>query len=64
MAGCVNDGWSILIHICQATAGDWFKAWENVERLPDEVYLTAGGNGHSKSNTLWYIATRPSEIEI
>jgi hypothetical protein len=27
--------------------------------LPKSVFESAGGNGHSRSNTLWYLATRP-----
>ena len=57
--GCTNMGWRILVFSCQATLGDWVNAWKNVEKLNDDVYESAGGNGHSKSNTLWYIATRP-----
>lgn len=61
-ASCMTEGWSILIYCCQATIGDWRSAWSNVERLPDSVYESAGGNGHSKSNTLWWIATRPDAL--
>ncbi|CAM9341217.1 unnamed protein product, partial [Phaeothamnion confervicola] len=42
----------------QAIAGDWRGAWEMVSALPEDVYHTAGGNGHSRSNSLWFIATR------
>lgn len=57
--GCAKDGWSILVFVCEATIGRWESAWKHVEELPDEVYFTAGGNGHSKANTLYHIATRP-----
>jgi hypothetical protein len=30
-----------------------------VKELPDDSFENAGGNGHSRSNTIWYIATRP-----
>jgi hypothetical protein len=56
---CERDGWSILVLSTQATAGDWRGAWEGLNALDDSVYDSAGGNGHSRSNTLWYIATRP-----
>ncbi len=29
-------------------------------QLPESVFESAGGSGHSLSNTLWYIYTRPS----
>jgi hypothetical protein len=28
--------------------------------LPDESFTNAGGDGHSRTNTLWYVATRPA----
>jgi hypothetical protein len=39
--------------------GNWEDAWNGVMQLPPAVFDTAGGNGHSLSNTLWYIGTRP-----
>jgi hypothetical protein len=60
--GCKSDGWSILIFACMATIGQWKEAWSNVESISDDVYSTAGGNGHSKTNTLWYISTRPHNL--
>ena len=56
---CTNEGWSITVLTLHATLGDVHKAWAGVDKLSDDVFTTAGGNGHSRSNTLWYIATRP-----
>ena len=58
-AACEDDGWSVLVLASQATAGDWRGAWRGAARLDDSVFDAAGGNGHSRTNTLWYIATRP-----
>jgi hypothetical protein len=55
---CESEGWSILIYTCQATLGQWKEAWTNMNAINDTVFDHAGGNGHSRSNTLWYIATR------
>jgi hypothetical protein len=35
------------------------EAAMNVKDLPDESFENAGGNGQSRSNTIWYISTRP-----
>ncbi len=56
---CIQQGWSIVIYTSLAEIGDWHTAWEGVKALDPSVYESAGGNGHSVSNTLWYIATRP-----
>jgi hypothetical protein len=56
---CVEQGWSIIIYTSLATIGQWKEAWEGVKALDPLVYDSAGGNGHSATNTLWYIATRP-----
>jgi len=42
-----------------ATIGKWGEAWEGITKLDPNVFEGAGGNGHSLTNTLWYIATRP-----
>lgn len=56
---CKSEGWSVLVEACKSTGGDWKGAWKNIMKLPDSVYISAGGNGHSKTNTLWFVATRP-----
>jgi len=56
---CVSEGWSIQINSILATIGHVQEAVEATLKLPSSVYEHPGGNGHSKSNTLWYITTRP-----
>eukprot|EP00934_Nitzschia_sp_Nitz4_P007844 Nitzschia sp. Nitz4//scaffold27_size158506//61224//64947//NITZ4_002597-RA/size158506-processed-gene-0.15-mRNA-1//1//CDS//3329545479//7834//frame0 len=56
---CSESGWAILQLATLATVGYPDEAVSRMKELPDEGYENAGGNGHSKSNTLWYIATRP-----
>ena len=56
---CTNQGWVVLQLAILATVGHADVAAGRVEGLSNEVYDEAGGNGHSKTNTLWYIATRP-----
>jgi hypothetical protein len=54
-----QNSWSMLVHCAQAINGDWKKAWEGVAALPQDAFEGAGGDGHSLTNTLWFIATRP-----
>jgi endo-1,3(4)-beta-glucanase len=57
---CAEQGWSISIAACKAELGEWQDAKREVLALTPDVFESAGGNGHSLSNTLWYIATRAS----
>jgi endoglucanase Acf2 len=57
---CESEGWSVLVITSQATIGEWKAAWKALNSLNSDVFDGAGGNGHSRSNTLWYIATRPA----
>ena len=56
---CTQSGWSILQLAVLATIGYASEAAMKMKELPDESFENAGGNGHSRSNTIWYIATRP-----
>lgn len=56
---CTISGWSILQLAVLATVGYSSEAAVNVKDLPNESFENAGGNGHSRSNTIWYISTRP-----
>jgi hypothetical protein len=49
----------MLVHCAQAINGDWQKAWKGVSALQQDAFEGAGGDGHSLTNTLWFIATRP-----
>lgn len=40
-----------------------FPRWEDgrdgILALPDDAFETAGGNGHSRTSMLWFVANRP-----
>ena len=55
---CVMQGWSTLSWGAAAVLGGCNVAWDHVSHLPASVYDTDGGNGQSKTNALWWIATR------
>lgn len=58
---CEENGWSILQLAMLATVGHPRLAADLVAALPAEVvFESAGGNGHSETNTIWYCASRPS----
>ena len=57
-ASCRSQGWSILQYAILACVGHRELAAQKAIDLPPEVFNSAGGNGHSLTNTLWYIATR------
>jgi endo-1,3(4)-beta-glucanase len=59
---CTTSGWSILQLAILATVGYKEEAAMRVRELPDESFTNAGGNGHSRTNTLWYISTRPEVV--
>ncbi|GMH53169.1 hypothetical protein TrLO_g11715 [Triparma laevis f. longispina] len=56
---CQDQGWAVLLRGIQATIGDVDGAINEVLELKDDVYVSAGGNGQSRTNTIWYISTRP-----
>jgi hypothetical protein len=56
---CTESGWAILQLAILATIGYAEEAGMRVEELPNDSFENAGGNGQSRTNTLWYIATRP-----
>lgn len=56
---CMREGWSVVIYTSMATTGRWKEAWKATMALSPAVFDSAGANGHSLTNTLWYIATRP-----
>lgn len=58
---CVSSGWSIQKLALLATGGHSDLAFEEAKGLISDVFDTPGGNGHSMTNTLWYIATRPTD---
>lgn len=56
---CTESGWGVLQLAVLATVGYRDEAAARVALLPDESFTNAAGNGHSRTNSLWYIATRP-----
>lgn len=57
--GCVDEGWAILLYAVLAELGHADLAMEKTLALSDDVFTSAGGSGHSLTNTLWYIGSRP-----
>jgi endoglucanase Acf2 len=55
---CIENGWSILQAGLLATAGDRIGALEQALQVPDFVFETDGGMGNSRTNTIWFVATR------
>lgn len=55
---CTESGWVVLQLATLATVGYADEAAERVNQVPDESFENAGGNGQSRTNTIWYIATR------
>lgn len=60
---CREQGWSVLQYAMLSTVGHRDLALKKAKLLPASVFESAGGNGHSMTNTLWYIATRPNVAE-
>jgi endo-1,3(4)-beta-glucanase len=60
---CEKSGWSILELAVLATVGHQNLATERALKVPSTVFESAGGNGHSLTNTLWFIATREQLTE-
>lgn len=56
---CLESGWAVLIYACLSSTGHWREAWQGLNSLQPEYFEDAGGNGHSLTNSLWYVATRP-----
>lgn len=60
---CTENGWSILQAGLLATAGQPKEALQQALAVPDAVFETLGGMGNSRTNTIWYIATRKAVAE-
>mmetsp|Transcript_20623 Transcript_20623/g.31542 ORF Transcript_20623/g.31542 Transcript_20623/m.31542 type:complete len:1162 (-) Transcript_20623:344-3829(-) len=56
---CEEQGWSILGYCVLAEVGHADLAFQKALKVPHDVFDSAGGDGHSMTNTLWYISTRP-----
>lgn len=60
---CTESGWAILQLAILATVGYSDEAAMRMKELPDNSFENAGGNGQSRTNTLWYISTRPEVLK-
>jgi Glycosyl hydrolase family 81 C-terminal domain len=56
---CTTSGWSVYQLAILATIGYAGEAAMRVKELPNDSFENAGGNGNSRTNTIWYIGTRP-----
>jgi hypothetical protein len=56
---CTDSGWSVLQVSMLATVGHPMLALDQALAMPVGNFDGAAGDGHSLSNTIWYIATRP-----
>ncbi len=54
---CKEGGWSQLVSIGKAIVGKWEEGWKEIYSLPASSFDGPGGDGHSKSNSLYAIAT-------
>ena len=58
-SGCTAEGWSVVQLAILATIGNVDMAMENAMLIPASAFNFPGRNGHSMTNTLHYMATRP-----
>ena len=56
---CQTEGFSVLLSTTLAAIGRVDEAHSMIMSLDLDVFDRAGGNGHSLSNCLWWIMTRP-----
>ena len=55
---------AILQYALLAEVGHQTRAMKKVLTLPEDVFTSSGGSGHSLSNTLWYLSTRPDTVPL
>jgi endo-1,3(4)-beta-glucanase len=59
---CSTQGWMSNVIAAEAASGYTdlsLQAVKDVDAMQDVEFVSAGGNGHSRTNLLWWIATRP-----
>ena len=61
---CATDGWAAFVALDRAIV-DPKGAWEQVQALADEGFAadSPAGNGNSRLNSLYWVATRPHAAE-
>jgi len=57
--GCTETGWSVLQVAMLATVGHQKIAADQVANMARDMFDGPAGDGHSRTNMLWYTATRP-----
>lgn len=55
---CEKNGWSIAQAGLLAETGQISEALELASKIPEKVFTSLGGDGHSLTNTIWFISTR------
>ena len=58
---CVKNGWSVVQAGLLAETGKIDEALSLAKEIPKNVYKSEGADGHSATNTLWFISTRKKE---
>ncbi len=58
---CTKNGWSVVQTGLLAETGKVDEAILMAKDIPSTVYLSEGANGHSATNTLWFVSTRKKE---
>lgn len=58
---CVKNGWSVVQAGLLAETGKIDEAISMAKEIPKKVYGSEGADGHSATNTLWFISTRKKE---
>jgi hypothetical protein len=62
--GCTESGWGVGVLAILATVGHQKMAMNQTLMMPKDAFGGPAGDGHSLSNTLWYISTRPAVTPI
>lgn len=57
---CIENGWIVIQAGLCATAGNVNEALEQALALSVDAFDSDGAKGNSLTNTIWYIATRPT----
>ena len=57
--GCTESGWGVGVHAILATTGHQRMALNQTEAMPSGAFGGPAGDGHSLTNSIWYMSTRP-----
>lgn len=59
MPNIIQDFITLLHSFYAACDARWEEARDGILALPNDAFETAGGNGHSRTSMLWFVANRP-----